>query len=88
VLGFDDWTPPTAASVYGLGSSGPASSAISELSSVSAPSAAGARADSLVHPDNPLVIFGVLAAVTFGLMAFSTSVRVGHTTASVSVGST
>lgn len=83
-----DWSPPTPASVYGLSSGGPASSSVSELSSISAPSAAGARAESLVHPDNPLVIFAVLAAATFGLMAFSTSVRVGHTTASLSLGDT
>lgn len=83
-----DWSPPTPASVYGLSSGGPVSSTVTELNSISAPSAAGARAESLVHPDNPLVIFGVLAAVTFGLMAFSTSVRVGQTTASVSVGET
>lgn len=42
----------------------------------------------LLHPDNPLVAFGVLAAVVFGLMAFSTSVRVGPTTASVQIGET
>jgi hypothetical protein len=83
-----EWSPPTAASVYGLRAGGPASSNISELSSVVTPSAAGARAESMLHPDNPLVIFGVLAAFTFGLMAFSTSVRVGHSTARVSVGDT
>jgi hypothetical protein len=74
--------------MYGLSSSGPASSAITELSSVSSPSAAGARAGSSVHPDNPFVVFCVLAALTFGAMAFSTSVRVGGTTASLSVGDT
>jgi hypothetical protein len=83
-----DWSPASPASAYGLSSGGPSSSAISELSSVSAPSVAGSRAGSLVHPDNPFVIFVVLAGLTFGAMAFSTSVRVGPTTASVSVGST
>lgn len=83
-----DWSPATPASAYGLFGGGPASSAVSELSSVVAPSAAGSRADSVLHPDNPFVIFVLLGAATFGLMAFSTSVRVGHTTASVSVGNT
>lgn len=83
-----DWTPPTAASVYGLSPSGPASSAVTELGSVSTPSVAGARQESPFHPDNPLVVFGLIAALTFGLMAFSTSVRVGGTTASVAIGDT
>jgi hypothetical protein len=87
VLGTD-WAPPTAASVYGLGARSGTSGSPTELASVSTPSSTGAREGSAVHPDNPLVIFGVIAALTFGLMAFSTSVRVGGTTASVSVGST
>lgn len=84
-----DWQPLTAASAYGGAfGAGPVSSAVTELSSMSTPSTVGAQAESLLHPDNPLVVFGVLAAVTFGLMAFSTSVRVGGTTASVAIGST
>lgn len=35
---------------------------------------------------NPLLVFGGLAAVVFGLMAFSTSVRVGKTSASIEIG--
>ena len=42
----------------------------------------------LLHPNNPLLAFGVLAAIAFGLMAVSTSVRVGKTTASIQVGDT
>lgn len=40
----------------------------------------------LLHAANPLVAFGVIAALAFGLMAVSTSVRVGKTTASVAIG--
>lgn len=84
---FGDWEPATAASAYGLSSS-PVAGGPTELGSVATPSIAGARAESPLHPDNPLVVFGLIAALTFGLMAFSTSVRVAGTTASVSVGST
>lgn len=83
-----DYEVPTAASVYGLNAAAAMSGGPSELSSVSAPSSAGARMESPFHPDNPLVIFGVIAAATFGLMAFATSVRVGGTTASLSIGDT
>lgn len=38
--------------------------------------------------DNPLVVFGVLAALAVGLMAFSTTVRVGRTRAAVQIGDT
>ncbi|HRC64979.1 MAG TPA: hypothetical protein PLB86_07290 [Dermatophilaceae bacterium] len=38
--------------------------------------------------DNPLVPFAVLAAIAFGLMAFSTTVRVGKTRAAVQIGDT
>lgn len=37
---------------------------------------------------NPLLVFGVLAATAFGLMAFSTSVRVGKARGTVSIGTT
>ena len=81
-----DWEVPTAASVYGLSSSPAYAGGPSELGSVASPSIAGSRNESPFHPDNPLVVFGVLAAVTFGLMAFSTSVRVGGTKAALSIG--
>lgn len=42
----------------------------------------------LLHAGNPLLAFGVIAAAVFGLMAFSTSVRVGHTRAAVTIGET
>lgn len=46
----------------------------------------------VLHPSNPLLAFGAIAAVVFGLMAVSTSasVRVGHTRAAtgISIGDT
>ncbi len=38
------------------------------------------------HPDSPLLWFAGIAAVAFGLMAFSTTVRVGRATGTVSIG--
>jgi len=43
---------------------------------------------SLLHPHNPLLAFAVLAALAFGLMAASTSLRVGKTTATIQLGDT
>lgn len=39
-------------------------------------------------PEHPLFWFGSIAAVSFGLMAFSTTVRVGHARVSTAVGTT
>ena len=60
----------------------------SSLQSVSTPSVGAAALGSAIHPDNPLVVWGLLGALTFGLMAFSTSgsVRVGKTTATAGLG--
>lgn len=41
-----------------------------------------------LHPNNPLMAFGLIAATAFGLMAFSTSVRVGKTKAGLTIGDT
>lgn len=66
---------------------GPASLAQTQLDAVptGSPSDHGGQ---LLHPSNPLLAFGVIAAVTFGLMAFSTSVRVGKTRAGITIGET
>ena len=42
----------------------------------------------LLSVGNPLLVFGALAALTFGLMAVSTTVRVGKAKASLALGST
>ncbi len=64
----------------------------SGLNSLPTPYAGAANAAKPWSPESPMFAFGVLAALTFGLMAFSTSgtVRVGKTklTAGVGVGST
>jgi hypothetical protein len=67
---------------------GPASNTPTTQSSLVTPSAAEQSATKALNPENPLLAFGVLAAITFGLMAFSTSVRVGHTSANLSIGDT
>lgn len=71
---------------FGL-QAGPASPAVTETHNI-------ATADpddydgKLLSVHNPLMPFAALAAVTFGLMAFSTSVRVGKTTAAIQIGDT
>lgn len=65
---------------------GPASNAPTALASVPAPSATATAGAKHLSLSNPLAAFGILGAVTFGLMAFSTSVRVGKATAGVNLG--
>lgn len=84
---MQDWAPVMGPAKYGLDTTGPGSPAPTELTSVATPSASGQAATRLLSPENPLFAFGVLAAVTFGLMAFSTSVRVGKSSASLNIGS-
>lgn len=83
-----DFAPVMGPAKYGIDTSAPASNAPTALASTVTPSEHGAAAAKLWSPQNPLFAFGALAAVTFGLMAFSTSVRVGRTTAALSVGDT
>lgn len=66
----------------------PASPVDSQLASVAGSSADTASQLSPLHPHSPLFAFGVLAALTFGLMAASASVRVGKTSAGVNIGKT
>ncbi|OJV57952.1 MAG: hypothetical protein BGO38_06940 [Cellulomonas sp. 73-145] len=57
-----------------------------ELNAVATPSEGAAAASAPWSPSNPLFWFGALAALTLGLAAVSTSVRVGPARASVSLG--
>lgn len=67
------------------GQASPAASAgMSELPKVAA-SPTGSLLDG-IKPGSGLFAFGVVAAVSVGLMAFSTTVRVGGASASASVG--
>ena len=86
-MGGEAWAPVSPLGRYNL-NLGPATNTPTELTSISSPGEGAAKTAALLSPENPLFVFGVLGALTFGLMAFSTSVRVGHTTASVGVGST
>jgi hypothetical protein len=79
---------------YRLGFGGPADAVAptqsSGLSALPTPSAAAGDEVKPWHPSSPLFAFGALAALTFGLMAVSTSggvsLRVGKTVASVAGG--
>lgn len=81
------WAPQSPAEKYGFRPS-PATNAPSELTAVPSPVEGAAAAGQPWNPENPLFWFAAIGAVTFGLMAFSTSVRVGGTTAAVSIGDT
>lgn len=83
-----DFAPIMGPAKYGIDTSAPASNAPTALASTVTPSERGAAAAKLVSLDNPFTIYAGVAAVVFGLMAFSTNVRVGHTTASIALGST
>lgn len=71
---------------YGIDPAGPASNAPTALASTVTPGEHDQAVSQLLSPHNPLFAFGVIAAVTFGLMAFSTSVRVGNSSASLNLG--
>jgi hypothetical protein len=81
-----DFAPIMGPAKYGIDPLAPASNAPTALASTVTPSEHGAGG--VVSKDNPFTAFAVLAALTFGLMAFSTTVRVGKTSANLSVGST
>jgi len=81
------WAPPIPSSRFNM-ATGPVTTTPSELHAISTPAEGAEAASQPWNPENPLFWFGAIAAVTFGLMAFSTSVRVGKTTASLNLGST
>lgn len=83
-----DFAPIMGPAKYGIDPSAPAANAPTALASTVTPSEKGQSAGKLLSTHNPLTAFAALAAVTFGLMAFSTSVRVGKTTASLNLGDT
>lgn len=61
-------------------------SAPTELNAIATPAEGAASAGSPWSPSNPLFWFGALAALTLGLAAVSTTVRVGPANASFTVG--
>lgn len=70
---------------YGLDPAGRQTPAQSELHSVATPGDVAAESHPW-SPASPLFWFGVLAAITLGLAAVSTSVRVGPVKAGVQLG--
>jgi len=78
------WAPASPGGRYGLNRSntGP----VTELTSIPTPTQGAADEANPWHPENPLFWFAGIAALTFGLMAFSTTVRVGGAHASLSLG--
>jgi hypothetical protein len=76
------WTP-AGPERFRLYEGAPGSPAVAEsgLSALPTPSEGAAAQVATFSRENPLLAFGALAALTFGLMAFSTSgtVRVGKT---------
>lgn len=84
-MAVDTWAPTSPLEKYGLTDSAP-SPATTELTAVATPRAGAASAAQPWNPDNPLFWFGVIAAATFGLAAFSTNVRVGNARAGLSIG--
>jgi hypothetical protein len=83
---------PAGPEKFRLYDGGGASEAVANtgLLAVATPAQAYANEAKAWHPSNPLFAFGVVAALTFGLMAVSTSggasVRLGKTTATLTGG--
>lgn len=78
------WAPSVAGAKYGMGQG--RREETTELTSVPSPAAGSAAAAQPWNPENPLFWFGAIAALTFGLMAVSTTVRVGPAKGSISLG--
>lgn len=77
---------PTGPARYGLAPEAPATTTPTDLAAVPSPSAGTARELTPWDPSSPMFWIGVLGAVTFGLMAVSTTVRVGPAKGTLSVG--
>lgn len=84
---FDTGATSFGPSRFGAPLLAPATPATTEIRAMAAPGPADHDGD-LLHPHNPLLAFAVIAATAFGLMAFSTSVRVGRTKAGITIGDT
>lgn len=78
------------ASAYGLFDTGSQTvvNPTSEANKIPRVSAAMSRAHTLWHPDSPLLVLGVILAVTIGAAGVAASGRVGPVKASLEVGDT
>lgn len=81
------WAPPSPTSRFNM-SAGPVTTTPSELHSMATPAEGSESKLSPWSPENPVFWLAAVVAVTAGLAAFSTSVRVGKASASISLGST
>lgn len=82
------WSTPNAASKYGGALAG---APVATRDNIAATPSAGPSLSSKSppwSPDNPIFWFGIVAAVSVGLMGYSTTVRVGSAKAGVQIGST
>lgn len=82
------WAVPGHGEKYGgsfVQANGPASDDGRHLAAVAGPRPDD-KAGGLLNPRNPLFWFGVIAAASVGLMAYSTTARVGPVSASLDVG--
>lgn len=82
------WATPDAATKYGGALAG---APTVTRDNVAAAQAAGPSLSSKAppwSPESPLFWFGVVAAVSVGLMGYSTTVRVGSAKAGVQIGAT
>lgn len=59
---------------------------LGDLAPTAGPAPQDLDASSLLSLRNPVTVFGLIAAVTFGLIAVSSHVRVGKARASASIG--
>lgn len=82
------WAVPNAASKYGGALVGAPAATRDHVAATQAAGPAAAVKAPPWSPDNPLFWFGVLAAVSVGLMGYSTTVRVGPAKAGIQLGST
>ncbi len=81
------WDQMTAENVLGMTRAVPDTARTSTAPGIARSAGPTSHAnDPLWSPDNPLFWFGVIAAATFGLVAVSTSVRIGPGRASVKLG--
>jgi hypothetical protein len=78
--------PTSGPAAYRLNPGAPTTAAPTDLTAMATPAAGAAAAGSVTSLSNPLTWFAVLAAVTLGLAAISTSVRVGPGRAALSLG--
>jgi hypothetical protein len=82
------WAVPNAASKYGGALAGAPTATRDHTAATAAAGPSLSVKSPPWSPDNPLFWFGVVAAVSVGLMGYSTTVRVGPAKAGLEIGKT